>query len=222
MATNLLRRVNSFLDSRAHFINAPVPDNSNYDHDQASIFKSTHGIENEFAVDFGNEIPDDYVLRFQNLLNNIHSYVTNQVEGIHLLSCDIAKLKIANRSDRVEFHVVAIRPCAERMGILKLVVYQLLKSAASVEKYVMAILPVKKINEIIKSMGIHDGSENPSIDISFIKTLTPVLFRIDQFIISGGSNASQILQIDTSKFPSASDMNDSAKVNARFGQREQL
>jgi hypothetical protein len=216
MARVDLRRLERFVD-RIGFLGAPVPSTSTYENDQAAIFKSPETIEAEFSRTQGKDIPEAYVQRLQQFLEDIHFYIISDERGTQSFACNIVKASIGNYGDRVEFHVVTVRPCAERMGILGLVTFQVLKSAASREKYVMAVLPVDKIASMVKKLS-SDDSINPSIDVDIIQTITPETLKIGHLITeqTGGSG---VIQLNSEKFPSARDMNNPEAVRQRLMSR---
>jgi hypothetical protein len=217
MARVDLRRLERFVD-RIGFLGAPVPSTSTYDNDQAAIFKSPETIEAEFSRTQGKDIPKEYVERLQQFLEDIHSYIISNERGIQSFACNIVKASIGNHGNRVEFHVVTVRPCAERMGILGLVTFQVLKSAASCNKFVMAVLPVDKIASMVKTLSPNDTSINPSIDVDIIQTITPETLKIGHLITeqTGGSG---VIQLNSEKFPSAHDMNNPEAVRQRLMSR---
>ena len=139
----------------------------------------------------------------------------SETTGDQSFGCSVVKASLGNYSDHIELHVVTVRPCAEKMGILSLVAYQVLKSAASKNKYVMAVLPVDKIASMVKLLSPDDHSINPSVEVEQIKSLTPYHFRIEKLINLNTINSIHILQLNAAAFPSASDMNDLQKVTQR-------
>jgi hypothetical protein len=201
---------------------AIIPPGCQYDSQQLEYFGTPAAMEANFYRFYGHMIPDNYVLKLQTFLRNIHLAIVRthndyQEEkyktGTHL-KCEVVGVDLWLLAPKcIQLSSIFVRPCAERLGILKMVFWQIIKTCEHLGMSFMIGNPLPKTQAFLKRFGnivFNDEDRRQALTAnSNMHWITPELVNIgDKLLFSDGQHADYELILNSSAFPSADVFND--------------
>ena len=150
------------MDAIVRHTAAHIPKNVVYDTEQKQIFYDTDVAEQWFSKHYDNLILDDYVIVFQNFLERIHQTIVHIIDSeVSLerrreieLSCPLARIVIRmNTENSVMLQSIQVRPCAAKIGIGKIILWQLIKTCQSINMNLIIYRPVAVARALLKSLN---------------------------------------------------------------------
>jgi hypothetical protein len=134
-----------------------------YDDEQLECFGTPEHVESVFVRFFGPTVSDDYVRNLQTFLSDIHAamvyaketdaHLADYFTSVRYVRCEVAIVDIFFRANCVQLESIVVRPCAERLGILKLVFWQLAKSCDFLGWGLIIDYPLPKTKIFLKRLG---------------------------------------------------------------------
>jgi hypothetical protein len=202
---------------------AIIPPDCEYDSDQLEYYGTPEYIESRFVSFYGYVIPDDYALNLQICLKDLHMAIIDAKEkNAHLnystrerrLRCEVVMIDICLRTPYcVQLNSILVRPCAQGLGILKLVFWQMIKSCEILGMSFMIDNPLPKTKLFLKRFGsivFNDKKRKKSfIARSNMHWITLDLVNIRyKILLSGDNPPNHDLILNLAEFPSADVFND--------------
>jgi hypothetical protein len=225
-----------YLNNRSQTLaltNAPIPNwATSKDPDTEPEYRSGE-LENWFkdlngrGGSNGSEISRDYIIKLEMFLLRLHQLISHKVGSTSEISCDI--IQISNMScikGVVTIQEPLIRPCAQDMGFLSLLIWQLIQSCKMMGLCLSVVITSEKMRGELLQICPHFREINRSRHVGSV--LTRVMFlgleamqiRMDSghlgishmMIENGGRNPWE-LTINRSMLPSAQQLMDQEWVN---------
>lgn len=168
-----------------------APIRREYEEHMKNVFDSAEKQESLFTDVYGSRIPDDYYQQFVVMLQRIRTWIENRLSGIGpediQFSCPILKFELLdcftntkeNEEKTLGLMMVVVRPCAERNGFYKKLLWSLRNE---VEHHNLSSLFIYKpmgINvDILKSLGFTDRIYYMEMDNTTLKNVTEKRWNI--------------------------------------------
>jgi hypothetical protein len=208
-----------------------------YKTDQIRAFGTPQESEERFSKDygFGDIIPDNYVSLFKNFLieidNRVFRYAAGEKNAGGNIKCHIAAVIVnfEKSKDTFVLEEIEVRPCAQKIGISKLILWQIVKSCEASGCNFLVDFPVEQTRNILEGINARfeglflqqpdrlrttpDGfTYNPKARTSTLlyqnlHFLEPSHFKIGHFLRSHIGSSKEILYLKTDAFPTAHVMN---------------
>jgi hypothetical protein len=202
---------------------AIIPPDCEYDSEQLEYYGAPEYIESRFFSFFGYVISDDYILNLQTCLKDLHMAIIDAREKKAYLNystrerrlrCEVVMIDICLRTPYcVQLNSILVRPCAQGLGILKLVFWQMVKSCEILGMSFMIDNPLPKTKFFLKRFGnivFNDKKRKKSfIARSNLHWITLDLVNIGHNVLLSADNPhNHELILNMAEFPPAGVFND--------------
>ena len=193
----------------APVLRAPIPSWVEYDESQIKMFKSPENVEDEFSGLFGPKIPEDYVGRFGIMMQEIRKCIAARSSGFQTIACHVVSLTCRVNSNTVSISVVKVRPCAEDLKLLKVIMWCVVQSCIRFEKELCLLLLADKTMDMLVKSNIKSEISEVScyITVETMQGLSLNMFGLSDYFQDDAVNENM--------FPPASEMNDQNTVDGR-------
>lgn len=200
-------RLDMLLRPGQNMLGPRVPEWVRYSEEQADMFLSPEKVEKDFAEMFGENLSESYLDEFSNMLQRIDSdYVNDQSAGLHIQQCSVVIVKYKVGVERVALSSVLVRPCAEGLGIFRIVLLRFVQSCSAHKKEFAIELVADKTFDILKDvLKIERDSHafSYSVDTDKLPSITAEALRIADKL----SSVHPVFQLKASEFPTSGVMN---------------
>jgi len=201
---------------------AIVPMGFFYDDDEEKWFGSPQQTECAFYGFFGPDISNDYVSKLEEFLKCIHDTIVKGKESnLHLvnngniprMNSELVFLNLSFPQEGwVSMDSILVRPCGRRLGISKLVFWQIIKTCLFLGLVLRFDNPLTKTREALKRLEpmVLVDEENKSafcgqLGLSLLKLS---LFQIENLLVLDPSMPPFHLKLNSASFPPAAVFND--------------
>ena len=214
---------------------AIVPSNLQYSYNQRLLYKSPQDHEETFAYQLlmfpertlclqgavpSDNISERYKEYFQNWLGLMYITCVRNLQFDQMSEISIAFIPVDNPVE-LKLSQIEIRPCAQKLGLFKLIICQLLKVCQ--HRKISLVIPAP-VPETLRALQSMFGSQGLYTDRRYIVHIDVFRSMPDEAILSicrvyGRAKFDadgKILQFNPDILPSASDINDQRVVDARF------
>jgi hypothetical protein len=163
-------------------LDAHVPDIVQYDKEEKTIFGTPNDVEDIFAEEFGDIIPQDYYDNFLDMIENFEDELVDSLNsrlGTNYLDmgCDIlyCSIETSEFENALIIKTIKVRPCASGYGFYRLFMWMLGQIAIKhkFEKIVVSGV-LSRNRRILQRMSFQVGSDDfddASITIDKLKTI---------------------------------------------------
>ena len=192
---------------------APIPKDKEYTEEEQSLFTSLSYQEKQFAEDFGEDIPENYMIVMNDLFDSAHHWVSEARNGTgsskklihdktfksHMIEFSLGMLR---HESCLFLTKIVIRPCAEGCGFYRLLLWKLRNIVIELDLERLEIASILSHNrQILKRLGFEivprDNGKNFDAVLSRneLKKITKIAWNIPE------------------SFPSSAQLNDENFVN---------
>ena len=211
------------LELKAHHLDAPIPCWVKYDDQQAEIFRSPEISESLFDEDYGPDIPVDYLQLFEDQMRNCDRWICgNEKLNLKGFSCCIVKLILKKASDFLGLSEILVRPCAESLGFLRIVLYRLITLCVQNRKHLHVSGPLPKTLSVMRRISpkFEEITLNTPdyvdkvwrLSYDDILQIDKKVFGLTDYFISEDIGN---LVLNRAKFPTSLEMNSQVAVDGR-------
>jgi len=207
------------------YLEAPIPDWVKYSETQIFHFGSPDMVEEDFVQAHGKNIPDDYLEEYESMLDDINSYI-QAGKKVHRpgipkdFNCSIFRSTIYKTDDAVVVSLINTRPCAERLGVLRIFFWQVMKSTAQAELDFIVENPLRPTRLILRRISpkFHKTKNNSvfhTLSNHWLKQLLPKDLGLEAYIMLHDPATPYHVFLNHRKFPEYDDLNSQKAVNER-------
>lgn len=205
-------RLDMLLRQDQNMLGPRVPGWVRYSEEQAEMFASPEIVEQDFAKQFGENLSERYLDEFSEMLQRIDSdYVNELSAGLHIAKCSVVIVKYRVGVKDVAMSSVLVRPCAENLGIFKIVLLRFVQSCSARNKEFVIEGLADKTFSMLKGVLQIEGDNDEfsySVDVEKLPSITAQVLGIAKKL----SSVDPVFELKASEFPTSVVMNSNQRV----------